>query len=124
MEVLKQENVISTNHARFGMPRVLAGFTTGFACGASTGLRAGSIIFLQGNSVKVFIKIQVLKSQGAKCKCTYGVILPREYLQVARWWQQRCFGIRCNTTCLRASTTTPSCVAHRLRRSNFSVPTK
>ena len=32
MEVLKQENVMSTNRAHFGMLCVLAGFTTGFAC--------------------------------------------------------------------------------------------
>ena len=126
MEVLKQENVMSTNHACFGMLCVLAGFTTGFACWASTGLRAGSIMFLQGNSVKIFIKIQVLKSQGAKCRCTYGVILPGEYLQVARWWQQRCLCIRCNTTwsSLRASTTTPTCVTYQLHCSSFSIPTK
>ena len=29
----------------------------------------------------------MLKSQGVNSKCTYGVTLPREYLQVARWWQ-------------------------------------
>ena len=83
-------------------------------------------MFLQGNSVKVFIKIQVLKSQGAKCRCTYGVILPGEYLQVARWWQRRCLGIRCSTTCssLRASTPTPTCVTYQLRRSSFTIPTK
>ena len=83
-------------------------------------------MFLQGNSVKVFIKIQVLKSQGAKCRCTYGVTLPREYLQVARWWQRRCLCICCYTTwsSLRVSTTTPTCVTCRLRRSSFSVPTK
>ena len=68
----------------------------------------------------------MLKSQGAKCRCTYGVILPREYLQVARWWQRRCLCICCYTTwsSLRVSTTTPTCVTYRLCRSSFSVPTK
>ena len=115
---------MSTNCAHFGIPCVLAGFTTGFACGASTGLRAGSIIFLQGNSVKVFIKIQVLKSQGAKCRCTYGVTLPGEYLQIARWWQQWCLCIWCYTTmsCLRASSPTSTCVTHRLHCSSFTIP--
>ena len=67
----------------------------------------------------------MLKSEGAKCRCTYGVILPREYLQVARWWQQRCLCIRCYTTwsSLRASTTTPTCVTYRLHHSSFSIPT-
>ena len=51
MEVLKQENVMSTNRAHFGRPCVLAGFTTGFAAGACTGIRAGSIMFLQGNKM-------------------------------------------------------------------------
>ena len=124
MEVLKQENVINTNRACFGRLCVLAGFTTGFVGGACTGLRAGSIMFLQGNSVKVFIKIQVLKSQEAKCRCTYGVILPGEYLQVVRWWQRRCLDIRCNTTCLRVSTPTTACVAYRLHRSSLGIPTK
>ena len=84
----------------------------------------GSIMFLQGNSVKVFIKIQVLKSQGAKCRCMYGVTLPEEYLQVARWWQRWCFSIRCNTTCLWASTPTTACVTYRLHCSSFTIPTK
>ena len=57
MEVLIQENVNSTNRAHFERPWVVAGFITGFAGGPSTGLRAGLIMLLQGNSVKVFIKI-------------------------------------------------------------------
>ena len=83
-------------------------------------------MFLQGNSVKVFIKLKVLKSQGAKRKCTYGVTLPREYLQVARWWQRQCLCIQCYTmwSSLGTSSPTSTCVAHRLRCSNFSVPTK
>ena len=83
-------------------------------------------MFLQGNSVKVFIKIQVLKSQGVKCRCTYGVILPGEYLQVARWWQRRCLSIRCDTSwsSFQASTTTPTCVTYRLHSSSFSIPAK
>ena len=83
MEVLKQENVISTNCARFPRLCVMAGFAVGFAGGACIGFRAGSIMFLQGNNVKVFVKIKVSKSQGVKCRCTYGVTLPRGYLQVA-----------------------------------------
>ena len=51
MEVLKPENVMSTNHAHFPRLCVVAGFATGFAGGACTGLRAGSIIFLQGNNM-------------------------------------------------------------------------
>ena len=51
MEVLKQENVMSTNRARFGRLCALASFTTGFAGGACTGLRVGSIMFLQGNNM-------------------------------------------------------------------------
>ena len=68
----------------------------------------------------------MLRSQGAKCKCTYGVTLPGEYLQVVRWWQRRCLCIRCNTSwsSFRASTTTPTCVTHRLHCSSFSIPTK
>ena len=68
----------------------------------------------------------MLKSQGAKCRCAYGVTLPREYLQVARWWQRWCLSIRCNTSwsSFQVSTTTPTCVTHRLHRSSFSIPTK
>ena len=74
----------------------------------------------------VYKKIQVLKSQGVKCRCTYGVILPGEYLQVARWWQRRCLGIRCSTTwsSLRASTPTPTCVTYQLCRGGFTIPKK
>ena len=76
--------------------------------------------------MKVFTKIQVVKSQGVKCRCTYGVILPGEYLQVARWWQRRCLSIRCNTSwsSFQVSTTTPTCATYRLHRSSFSIPTK
>ena len=72
------------------------------------------------------MKIKVLKSQGVKCRCTYGVTLPREYLQVVRWWQRQCLCIWCNTwwSSFRASTTTPTCVTHRLHCSSFSIPTK
>ena len=126
MEVLKQENVISTNRAGFPRLCVAAGFATGFAGGACTGFRVGSIMFLQGNNVKVFVKIKVLKSQGVKCRCTYGVTLPRRYLQVARWWQRWCLRIRCSTSwsSFQTSTTTPTCVDYRLHCHNFSVPTK
>ena len=83
-------------------------------------------MFLQGNIVKVFVKIKVLKSQGVQCQCTYSVTLPRGYLQVARWWQRRCLHIRCSTlwSSFQASTTTPTCVDYRLHCRNFSVPTK
>ena len=37
MEVLKQENIGSTNRARLMRPRVTAGFTAGFVTGADTG---------------------------------------------------------------------------------------
>ena len=75
--------------------------------------------------MKVFVKIKGLKSQGVKCRCTYGVTLPRGYLQVARWWQRQCLCIWCNTSwsSFRASTTTPTCITYRHCRS-FSVPTK
>ena len=83
-------------------------------------------MFLQGNSVKVFIKIQVLKSQGVKCRCTYGVTPPREYLQVARWWQRWCLCIWCYTTWSSLGTSSPisTCAAYRLRCSSFRIPTK
>ena len=68
----------------------------------------------------------MLKSQGAKCRCTHGVTLPGEYLQVSRWWQRWCLGIRCSTTwsSLRASTPTPARVTHRLDCGSFTIPTK
>ena len=73
--------------------------------------------------MKVFIKIQVLKSQAVKCRCTYGVTPPREYLQVARWWKRRCLSIWCNTlwSSLRASTPTPTCITYQLHRSSFTI---
>ena len=76
--------------------------------------------------MKVFIKIQVLKSQGAKCKCTYGVTLPGEYLQVARRWQRRCLCIWCYTTCSSLGTSSPisTCATYRLHHSSFRIPTK
>ena len=66
----------NTNHARLMTPRVVAGFAAGCIGGACVGFLAGSIMFLQGNFVKVFMKIKVLKSPEVKCMCTYGVILP------------------------------------------------
>ena len=110
VEVLKQENVGNTNCARLPRLRVVAGFAAGFVSGTCTGFRAGSIMFLQGNIVKVFVKIKVLKLQEMKCRCTYGVTLPREYLQVAGWWQRWCLRIRCSWSSLRPSTTTPTSV--------------
>ena len=107
-------------------PRVAAGFTTGFANGAGTGFWAGSIILLQGNIVKVFVKVKVLKSQEVKCRCTYGDTLPRGYLQVAWWWQRWCIRIRYNTSwgSLRPGSSTSTCVNHRLHCSSFGVPAK
>ena len=51
MEVLKPKNVMSTHCARFPRLCAVAGFATGFAGGACTGLRVGSIMFLQGNNM-------------------------------------------------------------------------
>ena len=83
-------------------------------------------MLLQGNSEKVFIKLQVLKSQGAKCECVHGVTSLGEYLQVARWWQRQFLGIRHNASwgSLRPSSPAPTHVAHRLHCSSFSIPTK
>ena len=47
-------------------------------------------MLLQGNFVKVFVKIKVLKLPEVRCMCTYGVTLPGEHLQVAWWWQRWC----------------------------------
>ena len=77
----------NTNRACLMRPRVTAGLAAGSVGGACAGFLAGSTMFLQGNFVKVFIKIKVLKSPGVKCQCTYGVTIPREYLQVAWRWQ-------------------------------------
>ena len=68
----------------------------------------------------------MLKSQGAKCRCTHGVTLPGEYLQVSRWWQGRCISIRCGTMwrSLRASTPTPACDTYRLHHGSFTIPKK
>ena len=114
----------NTNRARLPRLHVVAGFAAGFIGGACTGFLAGSIMFLQGNNVKVFVKIKVLKSQEVKCRCTYGVTLPREYLQVVGWWQRWSLRIRCSWSSLRPSTTTPTYINYRLHCCNFSVPTK
>ena len=68
----------------------------------------------------------MLESQGAKCRCMYGVTLPGQYLQVLRRWQGRCLGIRCGTTwsSLRVSTPTPAHVTHRLDCGSFTIPKK
>ena len=78
----------NTNRAHLMRPRVAAGFAAGSVGGACAGFLAGSTMFLQGNFVKVFVKIKVLKSPGVKCQYTYGVTIPREYLQVAGRWQR------------------------------------
>ena len=79
----------NTNRACLMTLRVVAGFAADCVGGTCVGFLVGSIMFLQGNIVKVFVKIKVLKSPGVKCQCIYGVTIPREYLQVARWWQRR-----------------------------------
>ena len=114
----------NTNRARLIRLRVVASFAVGFIGGACTGFLAGSIMFLQGNIVKVFVKIKVLKSQGVKCNCTYPVTIPREYLQVARWWQSWCLHIRCSRSSFRLGTTAPTCVHYRLHCRYIGVPTK
>ena len=75
-----------------------------------------------------------------KCRCTYGVTLPMEYLQVAGWWQRWCLRIRhcASWGSLRPGSPTSTRVTHRLqitrrlrrsitrraRCSSFSIPTK
>ena len=76
----------NTNRARLMKPRVAAGFAAGSVGRACAGFLAGSTMFLQGSFVKVFVKIKVLKSPGMECQCTYGVTIPRQYLQVAGRW--------------------------------------
>ena len=79
----------------------------------------------------------MLKSQGARSKCTYGVTLPGEYLQVVRRWQRWCLCIRCYTwNSLGTSSPTSTHVTCQLRitrrlhvicwlrHRNFSIPTK
>ena len=78
----------NTNRACLMRPRVAAGFAAGSVGRACAGFLAGSTMFLQGNIVKMFVKIKVLKSSEVKCMCTYGVILPGKHLQVAWWWQR------------------------------------
>ena len=116
----------NTNRARLMRPRVAAGFTAGSIGGACVGFLAGSTMFLQGNIVKMFVKMKKLKSQGVKGKCTYAVTLPKGYSQVARWWQGWCLCVQCITPwgSLRPSSSTPTRVDHRLHCSSFGIPTK
>ena len=51
----------NTNRAHLMRPRVAAGFTAGSVGGACVGFLAGSTMFLQGNVVKVFVQMKVLK---------------------------------------------------------------
>ena len=76
----------NTNRVRLIRPCVAAGFAAGSVGRACASFLAGSTMLLQGNFVKVFIKIKVLKLPEVKCICTYGVTLPGEHLQVAWWW--------------------------------------
>ena len=69
----------NTNHARLMRPRVIVGFATGFIGGACAGFLAGSIMFLQGNIVKVFVKISVKITRSEMqvylwCHHTYGIL--------------------------------------------------
>ena len=73
----------NANRARLMRPRVPAGFAADSLAGVCVGFLAGSTMLLQGNFVKVFIKIKVLKLPEVKSMCTYGVTLPGEHLQVA-----------------------------------------
>ena len=116
----------NTNCARLMRPRVAAGFAAGSVGGACAGFLAGSTMFLQGNIVKMFVKVKELKSQGVKCRCTYGVTPPRGYSQVARWWQGWCLRVQRVTPwgSLRPSSSTPTRVDHRLNYSSFGIPTK
>ena len=81
-------------------------------------------MLLQGNFVKVFVKIKVLKLPEVKCMCTYGVTLPGEHLQVAWWWQRWCLRIRCSASrgSLRPGSSTSACINHRLCFSISSIP--
>ena len=76
----------NTNRVRLIRPCVVAGFAAGSVGRACAGFLAGSTMLLQGNFVRVFVKIKVLQSPGMKCQCTYGVTIPRQYLQVAGRW--------------------------------------
>ena len=76
----------NANRARLMRPHVPVGFATDSLTGVCAGFLAGSIMFLQGSFVKMFVKIKVLQSPGMKCQCTYGVTIPRQYLQVAGRW--------------------------------------
>ena len=69
--------MVNTNHARLMTPRVAAGFAVGSVGRACADFLAGSIMFLQGSFVKMFVKIKVLQSLGMKCQCNYGVTIPR-----------------------------------------------
>ena len=77
MEVLKQEDVINTNRAHLPRLRVVAGFAAGFIGGTCTGFRAGSIMFLQGNIVKVFCENKSVK-------------ITRSEMQVYIWCHPTC----------------------------------
>ena len=59
-----------------------------------------------------------------KCRCTYGVTLPREYLQVAGWWQRWCLRIQCSWSSLWPGTTTPTYIHYQLHCRYIGVPTK
>ena len=83
------------------------------------------------------MKISVLKPQGTRSKCTYGVALSGEYLQVVRRWQGRCLCIWCYLWSSLGTSSPPTArvtrrlrITHRLRvicwlcHRSFSIPTK
>ena len=72
----------------------------------------------------MFVKIKMLKSPRVKCQCTYDVTVPREYLQVARWWQRWCLRIRCLRSSFWPGTTASTCIHYRLHCRYIGVPTK
>ena len=80
-------------------------------------------MLLQGNFVKVFVKIKVLKLPEVKCMCTYGVTLPGEHLQVAWWWQRWCLHIRRSVLrgSLQPGSSASACINHRLCFSISSI---
>ena len=68
----------------------------------------------------------MLKSQGAKCRCTYGVIYLGNTYKLRGGGKRRFLSVRCGTvwSSLRASTPTPACVTYRLHRGSFTIPAK
>ena len=75
----------NTNRAHLMTPCVTTGFAAGFVSRACAGFLVESIILLKGRDFEsVCEEKRILKSLKVKCRYTYGVILTKEYLQVAR----------------------------------------